>query len=68
MVDVSVRDDNLLERKLMPAQHGENVFDLVARIDHQRFVRRFVANDGAIASEHSDRKDLVNHAADLLKS
>ena len=60
VIDVRMSDYDLLEFELMFSQNVENVFDLVAGIDHQRLPRALVSNDGAIATKHADGKDLVN--------
>ena len=61
MIDVSVSDDDLLDLKIVFFDQGENVFDLVAGIDHHRFASSFVPDNGAIALQWPDRKDFVNH-------
>ncbi len=61
MVDVRVRDHDGLHGQVVPGQHGENLIDLIARVDHNSFACDFVAEDRAIALEHSYRKNLVNH-------
>ena len=39
----------------------QNALDLVAGIDHHGFARRLVAENRAVALQHSDRKNLVDH-------
>ena len=40
---------------------SQDVLDLVAGIDHHRFARALVADDGAIALQRSDGNHLVDH-------
>ena len=61
MVDMRVRDHDRLHGQRVLLQHGENLLDLVARIDHDGFARLLVAEDGAIALEHAYGQDFVNH-------
>src|SRR5207245_6335367 len=60
MIDVRVGHNNLLELELMLAEKGNNALDFVARIDNQSLPRGFIADNRAIAAEHSDGKYLVN--------
>src|SRR3954469_15125518 len=60
MIDMRVSHDNLLELELVLVEKRKNAFDLIARIDNQSFPRTFIADNGAIAAEHSDRKYLMN--------
>ena len=63
MIDVGVRDDDLLDLQVMLADERENVFNVVAGVDDHRFARGFVANDRAIALQRPDGKDFVDHAS-----
>src|SRR5689334_4129305 len=60
-----VRDDNLLNLKTVLLDQRQDVVDLVARIDDDRFAGRFVTDDRAIALQWAYRQDLVNHGAIL---
>jgi hypothetical protein len=40
----------------------EDVFDIVARIDYQRFARALISNDRAVALERADGNEFVDHA------
>src|SRR5882724_6659495 len=62
MVDVGVRDDDLLHLQIMLADDGGNVFNVVAGIDDHRFARGLVPNDGAIALQRAHWQNFVNHA------
>jgi hypothetical protein len=43
----------------------EDVFDLITRIDDHRFACLLIADDGAVALQRSDGKDLVEHREDV---
>jgi hypothetical protein len=45
------------------AQPLFNAFRGAARVDHQRLVARLVADDGAVATQHSYGKALQNHVS-----
>ena len=47
--------------ELVLADQGENIFDIIARINHHGFVRDVIANDRAITLQRPDRKDFVDH-------
>ena len=49
MVDMRMRDNDLLHLQIMLSQQRQDVLNIVARIDHHRFARALVANDRAIA-------------------
>ena len=61
MVNVRVRDHNLLHLQVMFDDDGENVFNLVARIDDHGLTRSLIADDGAVALQCADREDFVDH-------
>jgi hypothetical protein len=61
VVDMGVRNDDLLELKFFLAQYLQNALDLAAGIDDHGLVRLLIANNGAITLQPSDRKDLVDH-------
>jgi hypothetical protein len=42
-------------------EHGEDVGNVISGIHHNGLVGRFVAEDGAVATEQADRKGLANH-------
>lgn len=44
VIDVGVGDDNLFDLQIMLANDGEQVFDVIARVNHHRFPRVFIAN------------------------
>jgi uncharacterized membrane protein YfbV (UPF0208 family) len=56
-----MRDHDRYYTKMMPVENRLNILDLVARIDDNRFARRFVPEDRAIALQHPHWKNFVNH-------
>ena len=61
MIDVGVGDDDLLYYQVVLADDGENVFNVVTRIDNHGFVRGLIADDGAVTLQRADGQDLVDH-------
>src|ERR1019366_4284715 len=61
VIDVGVRDYDGGDREAVPGQHFQDAADLVAGIDHHGPVRGFVAENGAVALQHADGKNLVDH-------
>lgn len=61
MVDVRVRDDDMLHLQVVFADDGEYVVDVVAGVDDHRFTRSLVANNRAVALQRADGKNLVDH-------
>src|SRR5690349_8119096 len=55
VVNVRVRADDGLHRKLVPAQQVQNAANLIARIDDERFPRNRIADYRAIALQHPHR-------------
>ena len=49
------------KREAMLLQPGENLRDVVSRIDDDGFVGGLVAQDGAIAAQWTDGKGLEDH-------
>ena len=62
MVNVGMRDDDLLHRQIMLLENCENFLDVLARIDDGSPARCFIGKDAAIARERSNREDFVNHS------
>ena len=62
VVDVSVGDDDLFDLEIMLADQGEDVIDIIARIDDHSFVSDLVADDRAVALQRADGEDFVDHA------
>ncbi len=61
VVDMGMSDDDLAQGEAMLLQPGEDFGDVVPGIDNQGFVRDFVSEDGAIATERTDGKALKDH-------
>ena len=61
MIDVSVGDDDLAQVEAMLLQPGENLWNVISRIDNDGFTRNLVAQDGAVAMERADWKAFKDH-------
>lgn len=66
MVDVSVGDDDLLDGELMLGEEGEDAGDVVAWVDDDGLAGGFVAEDGAVALEGTDRESFEDHGSSLM--
>ena len=62
VIDVRVGADDGLHRQLVTAEQLQNAADFVAGIDHQRLARDRIADDRAIALQHSYRNGDVNES------
>src|SRR5258708_10544525 len=62
VIDVGVGYDDLLYYQVVLADDGENILNIVARIDDHGFVRGLVADDRAVTLQRADGKDLVDHS------
>lgn len=60
VIDVSMGADDGFDREPMAAEEFEDAGDFVARIDHKRFAADGVADDRAIALQHSHRNGDVD--------
>jgi hypothetical protein len=65
MIDVRVRNDDLLYLQVVLPNQRENAFDLIAGIDDHGFARGLVSDDGAVALQRADGKDFVDHGRSL---
>src|SRR5260370_2352241 len=63
VVDVGVGDDYLFYYQVVLADDGENILNIVARIDDHGFARGLIADDGAVTLQRANGKDLVDHRA-----
>src|SRR6201999_3912493 len=63
VVDVAVRDHNLLQRELVLREESEDLRNVVAGVDDHRFAGRLVAENRAVALERADGKGLEDHAS-----
>jgi hypothetical protein len=61
MIDVGMGYGDLLQREIVPTKDFDDGLDLIAGIDDDGFARDFVTDNGAVALERADGKDLVNH-------
>jgi len=61
VVDVSVRDDDLLYLQMMLLDEREDLVKAVSGVDDDRFTARLIADHRTIALQGPDWKDLVNH-------
>ena len=64
MIDVSMSDDDLLHLEIVLLNERENIFDVIAGIDHHGFAGGFVPDDRAVALQRPDGKDFVNHGGE----
>ena len=62
MIDVCVRDHNLLHLQIVLLDDRHNLLDVVSRIDDEGLVGCGVANNRAVALQGAYGQDLVNHA------
>ena len=65
VVDVGVGDENLLELEAVRCKQIVDARDLLAGIDDDRFSRRFVAENGAVALQRADWKGLEDHGSSV---
>jgi hypothetical protein len=63
VVDVAVGDDDLLEGEAVFVEKGENLGDIVARVDDHGFAGGLVAENGAVALQRPNRKGFEDHNA-----
>ena len=61
VIDMGVRDHDGLHAQSVPPQHTENFVDVVAGIDDDGFLGLLVSENRAIALQHPDAKDFMNH-------
>jgi len=61
VVDVGVSDEDLADGELMRSEPGENLRNVVAGIDDDGLARGFVAEDGAVAAQQTNRECFTNH-------
>jgi len=61
VIDVSVSDDDLFYLKLMLANDGKDVLNVVPGINDHSLVRALVTNNRAVALQRANRKDFVDH-------
>jgi hypothetical protein len=59
VVDVRVRDDDLLQGELAAREPGEDVGDLISGVDDDGFAGLEVRQQGAVAAERTDREGLT---------
>lgn len=64
MIDMTMSNHDRLHAKLVALQNGDNLADVVTRIDHDRFARLLIAEDRAIALQRSHRQNFVDHNTD----
>jgi hypothetical protein len=61
VIDMCVRDDDGFDAQRVAPEDFQDLGDVVAGIDNDGCVRLLVAEDGAVALEHSDRQNFMNH-------
>jgi len=68
VVNVGVGDDDLFDLEIVLADEGEDVVDVVARINDHGFAGGLVADDGAVAVQRADGEDFVDHGCIVASS
>ena len=66
VVDMGVGDHDGLHREPVPVQDFGDVRDIIAWIDDNGLAGLLVAENRAVALQHADRKNLVNHYHDCI--
>ena len=62
VVDVGVRGDDVFCAQVAAGEDFFDAVDIVAGVDHHGFPGGLVAHNRAVAPEHSDRDDFVDHS------
>jgi hypothetical protein len=65
VIDVSMGNDDVFDLEIVFSDDGENIFDVIARINHHGFTSDFVSDDRAVALKRANAKDFVNHGGSL---
>src|SRR5580698_3622994 len=66
VIDMRVRDHDRFNSQAMAIEDFDDFGNLVSGIDHDRLAAGFVADHGAVASQHSNRQSLVNHPHSIM--
>jgi hypothetical protein len=61
MIDVRVRNYDSLHREPVPLDDLQNARNIVPRVHHQRFPALDIAENRAVALQHSHREDFMDH-------
>ena len=61
VIDMRVRDDDGFDAQRVAREDLQDLGNVVAGIDNDGFARLLVAENGAVALQHSDRQNFVNH-------
>ena len=61
VIDMRVRDHDHLHVELVAFEDGDDFGNVVTGIDHDRLAADFIADHGAVASQHADGQNFVNH-------
>ena len=61
VIDVGVRNDDRLDLELAAVEDLDDRSNVVTGIDDNRLAGSLVAKNGAVALEHANADDLVNH-------
>jgi len=62
MIDVGVGDDDLFYYQVVLMDDGENILNIVARIDDHGFVCGLIADNRAVTLQRAHGKDFMNHS------
>ena len=66
VVDMGVGDHDGLDREPVPVEDRGDVRNIIAWIDDNSLAGLLVAENRAVALQHADRKNLVNHNHDCI--
>ena len=61
MVDVGVGDEDLRDAEIVALKDGEDTGDVVAGVNDDGLAGALVTEDGAVALQQADGKDLMDH-------
>ena len=61
VIEMRVREQDVLDLHLAVAHRGEELIDFVARVDHDRRFRALAADDEPVLVERRDGPDFQNH-------
>jgi hypothetical protein len=65
VINVCVSNDDLFDLEIVLADEGENIFDVIARINHHGFTGDVVPDHRTVALERPHGEDFVNHGGSL---
>ncbi len=66
VIDVRMCDDNGSDAQAVPGEQLLYFADVVAGVDDNRLAAGLVAKDGAVALQHADGQDLMDHSSIVI--